>query len=388
MTIVTYNHAMLSPKDNEVVDRCVQLLADCGVSADRDLAAEMMQSVVRLAADEPGRADMRLLLRTLKELRFAIKTFKPYRHRRKISMFGSARTPEDHPDYILAKHMAQLSADAGFMVITGAGPGIMAAGNAGAGQAHSFGVAIKLPFEQSTNEAIQGSEKLVHFRYFFSRKLVFVKETHAIALFPGGFGTHDEAFEVMTLVQTGRCDPLPIVLIEQPGGTYWHAWDRFIRDELLVKGMISPLDTNLYFITHDAQEAVDHIARFYSNYQSLRYVQDDLVIRLRHAPTADEMAQLNARYGDTLLAGAITLSTTRQAEPPSELPELPCLVMRFDRRSLAKLRLMIDELNTLASLPPLQTTAPLSPEVGANVPDRSVGQIAEEEGIKIAGPEA
>ena len=295
---------MLKPSDPQVLEQCAQLLEQCGISAERETAAELMQTIVRMAGDEPGRADMRLLLRAVKELRFAIKTFKPYRHRRKISMFGSARTPPSHPDYILAHKFAELSAQAGFMVITGAGPGIMAAGNDGAGQAHSFGVAIKLPFEQSTNTAIQGSEKLVHFRYFFSRKLVFVKETHAIALFPGGFGTHDEGFEVLTLVQTGRCDPLPIVLIEQPGGTYWKEWDRFVRRELLGNGMISENDTRLYFITSDAKEAVDHITRFYSNYQSIRYVRDDLIIRLRHAPTADELRKINGDYQDIQIGRA------------------------------------------------------------------------------------
>lgn len=374
----------MKPNDPQVMQRCQAILDEAGVSTEKDLASELMQTVVRLAADEPGRGDMRLLLRAFKELRYALKTFKPYRHRRKISIFGSARTKPDHPDYQLAEKFARLSVDAGFMVITGAGPGIMEAGNVGAAKSHSFGLAIKLPFEQSTNVAIAESEKLVHFRYFFSRKLVFVKETHAIALFPGGFGTHDEGFEVLTLVQTGRCDPLPIVMIERPGGTYWKQWDHFVRTELLGQGMISAEDTVLYHITYDAADAVAHVARFYRNYQSLRYVQDRLVMRLRHAPTHAELAELNAKFGDIIEQGAIRLCSAAECGDEELLPELPRLEMMFNRRSLARLRMMIDRLNTLPSLPADEPSRDAA-EVGANAPDREVGTITEEESIRITG---
>lgn len=374
----------MKPHDPQVLARCEQLLDLVHATTDRDLAAELMQTIVRLAVEEPGRGDMRLLLRSFKEIRHALRTFKPYRHRRKISMFGSARTAPDHPDYLLAKDFAQLCVQAGFMVITGAGPGIMQAGNEGAGQAHSFGVAIKLPFEQQTNPAIAGDDKLIHFRYFFSRKLVFVKETHAITLFPGGFGTHDEGFEVLTLVQTGRCDPMPIVLLEQPGGTYWKSWDRFIRDELLAKGMVSPDDTRLYHLASDPRDAIDHIRRFYANYHSLRYVGDTLMLRLHHAPTPDDLAAINRDFADILIAGTILAGDTADFEPDSHLPPMPCLTMNFNRRSLARLRILIDRLNTLPSLPPLRDTTPA--EVGANEPDRAVGEIAPEESIKLAGP--
>lgn len=379
---------MMKAKDQAVLQRCMELLGEVEGAADREIAAELLQAVVKLSADDPGRGEMRLMLRAVKELRYAFKTFKAYRHRRKVSMFGSARTKPDHPDYILAENMARLCAEAGFMVITGAGPGIMQAGNVGAGQAHSFGVAIKLPFEQSTNDAIAGNDKLIHFRYFFSRKLVFVKETHAIALFPGGFGTHDEGFEVLTLVQTGRADPLPIVMIENPGGSYWKEWDRFVRKELLGNGMISPEDTSLYHITNDAADAVRHITRFYSNYQSLRYVRDDLILRVKHAPTAGELDELNTKFADILREGKIGVSTTSQCEPDSKFPETACLSMTFNRRSLARLRQMIDRLNTLPSLPPLGEIAAEAAEVGVNESDRGVAEIAEEEGIKIVGPEA
>ena len=375
----------MKPSDPAVLNKCLEILDEVGVQNGlREMAAEMMQTAVRLAVDDPGRGDTRLLLRALKELRYALKTFKPYRHRRKVSMFGSARTPPTHPDFQLAQHLAKLCVQHGFMVITGAGPGIMEAGNAGAGKPDSFGVAIKLPFEQKTNPAIEGDEKLIHFRYFFSRKLVFVKETHAITLFPGGFGTHDEGFEVLTLVQTGRCDPMPIVMIEHEGGDYWHGWDAFVRKQLLGNGMISPEDTRLYHVTHSAEDAIEHISRFYTNYQSLRYVDDQLLMRIRHAPTAEEFDAINRDFSDILTGGSITLTNTTSADPDSVMPVTPCLLMAFNRRSLARLRILIDRLNTLPSLPPHTTDDPA--EVGVNESDRSVGEIAEEEGVRLAGP--
>ncbi|HET6383288.1 MAG TPA: LOG family protein [Armatimonadota bacterium] len=370
--------------DPAVLSRCLEILAEAGVENDTQLAAELMQTVVRLAADNPGRAEMKLMLRSFKELRHGFKAFKPYRSRRKISMFGSARTAPGDPDYAIAEQFARLAAGAGFMVITGAGGGIMQAGNEGAGLAQSFGVAIKLPFEQQTNQVIAGDQKLIHFRYFFSRKLVFVKETHAVALFPGGFGTHDEGFEVLTLVQTGRCDPMPIVMVEHPGGSYWHAWDEFVRTELLGNGLISPDDTALYYITTDPAAAVRHVERFYRNYHSLRYIDDDLVLRIKSAPTPHELVAIAAEFADILSEGTIALRTAAEVEPDGPLPGMARLVFRFNRRSLARLRMMIDRLNSLESLAAAQPAD--AAEVGADISDRGVATIAEEESIKLAGP--
>lgn len=375
--------------DAALQEKYLTFLKEMGVEEDTQIAAEMLQSVVRLAKDQPGRAEMKLMARTLKELRYAFKVFKPYRNRRKVSIFGSARTPPTHPNYQMAVRFSKLLTESGFMVITGAGGGIMAAGHEGAGQTHSFGVAIRLPFEQRTNDIIAHDEKLIHFRYFFSRKLVFVKETHAIALFPGGFGTHDEGFEVLTLVQTGRCDPLPIVLIEEPGGTYWKAWDQFVRTALLGQELISPEDTHLYFITQDPQEAVRHIARFYRNYHSLRYVQQHLVLRLQQAPTPAELAQLQEDFKDIVLqgeaGGAMEIVAAQDVEPGSEvLPQAPRLRFAFDRHLLARLRMLIDRLNDLPSLPP-EAAAPAVPAGTLAESDRGLGQIAEEESIKLTG---
>jgi uncharacterized protein (TIGR00730 family) len=329
---------------------------------------------------------MKLMARSFKELRYAFKIFKPYRQRRKVSVFGSARTPQSHPNYQLALQFGKQLADAGFMVITGAGGGIMAAGHEGAGLAASFGVAIKLPFEQRTNAIIEGDEKLIHFRYFFSRKLVFVKETHAIALFPGGFGTHDEGFEVLTLVQTGRCDPLPIVLIEQPGGTYWRSWDRFIKDELLTDGLISPDDTNLYYITNDAADGVRHIQQFYRNYHSCRYVRDELFLRVKYAPTDEELARINADFGMICTAGTIESRKTQVIDEETLVPQYPRIALKFDRRSLAKLRMLIDRLNSLPSLPPMEKQEAADTKDARS--DRGVAEIAEEESVRLVDPGA
>ncbi len=378
----------MNPRDPQVLQACESLLSQCGITDDQAIAAEMMHTVIKLTSEQPGRGEMRLLLRSLKELRHAFRTFKPYRQRRKISIFGSARTPASDPNYTMAERFAKLSAESGFMVITGAGPGIMEAGNAGAGAAQSFGVAIRLPFEQSTNPAISGDDKLIHFRYFFSRKLVFVKETHAIALFPGGFGTHDEAFEVLTLVQTGRADPMPIVLLEATGGTYWQRWDMFVREELLRNGMIGKEDLDLYYLAPTAEAAIAHIQRFYSNYQSLRYVRDTLVLRIRQAPTDEELASINRDFSDIVMKGDIRLGTAAEVEPESVLPEMPRLLLTFDRRSLARLRHLIDRLNTLPSLPPAATRDVAAADVGVNENDRGVAEIADEESLKIIGPGA
>jgi uncharacterized protein (TIGR00730 family) len=378
---------MKRPNSPEL-ERYESVLADLGVDVeDLPIAAELLQTVVKLSHDKPGRAEMKLLMRSFKELRYAFKIFKPYRSRRKVSMFGSARTPSEHPNYQIAKEFGKICADAGFMVITGAGGGIMAAGHEGAGLASSFGVAIRLPFEQTTNTFIAGDEKLIHFRYFFSRKLVFVKETHAIALFPGGFGTHDEGFEVLTLVQTGRCDPLPIVLCAAKGDDYWHAWDNFVRKQLIEDRLVSPEDTSLYFITDDPQTGVDHIRRFYRNYHSLRYTRDHLILRIQHAPSAEELENIRTKFADIVTDGTFEVRSSGQCHDDPELvPHMPRLCFHFNRRNLSRLRQLIDVLNLLPSLPPAEALA--ASQVGAHRSDRNVAEIAEEESIKIMEPKS
>lgn len=344
--------------------QCRKLLEQVGITEDSELAAELLETVLRMAADRPGRAEMKLILRAIKEIRYGFKMFKPYRGRRKVSIFGSARTGASSPDYAAARQFGQLISAAGFMVITGAGGGIMQAGHEGAGLNQSFGVAIKLPFEQKVNAVISGDPKLAYFRYFFSRKLMFIKESNAVALFPGGFGTHDEAFEALTLVQTGRADPMPIVMIDHPGGTYWRRWEAFVQEALLADAMISPSDTSLYLITDDVRAAVGHISNFYRNYVSMRFVSRRLVLRLRHAPNVQELARLNHDFHDILAHGVIEIVSGAEIEPVGAPdPELPRLVFHFNRNSAARLRQLIDQLNALASLPAL-ADVPAPPGLG------------------------
>jgi len=238
-------------------------------------------------------------------------------------------------------------------VITGAGDGIMGAAQEGAGRASSFGVSIRLPWEQRTNPVIAGDPKLVNFRYFFTRKVVFVKEAHAIALFPGGFGTHDEGFEALTLIQTGRSEVVPVVFIDAPGGSYWRDWARYVDSHLRARGWIAAADQGLYRVTDDVEDAVREIAGFYRNYHSSRFVGDRLVLRVRQAPDAGQLAELNRDFADLLAGGRIEVCDPLPEEA-GELPEAPRLALRFHRREVGRLRQLIDRLNAWA---PEQPTA-------------------------------
>src|SRR3954465_16000841 len=245
-----------------------------------DLVGEIIANALKLLRDETNRGDIKLIDKSFKELRYALKVFAPFRDVRKVSIFGSARTLESHDDYRQAAAFGKAMAAAGWQVITGAGGGIMAAGHGGAGADPSFGLAIRLPFEQRTNPFIENDPKLINFKYFFTRKLMFVRSSHAIALFPGGFGTMDEGFEVLTLVQTGKSVPMPIVYIDPPGGDFWPSWQRFVDKQLLHRGLIGHDDLRLYKITDSIDEAVREVTHFYSNYHSVRYIKDDLILRL------------------------------------------------------------------------------------------------------------
>ncbi|HET6249150.1 MAG TPA: TIGR00730 family Rossman fold protein [Tepidisphaeraceae bacterium] len=315
---------------------------------DGDLIGEILATSMKLLRDHTNRGDIKLIDKSLAELRYALKVFAPYRDTHKVSIFGSARTPESHPDYAQAADFGKKMAAAGWMVITGAGGGIMAAGHGGAGADPSFGLAIRLPFEQATNTFIANDPKLISFRYFFTRKLMFVRSSHAIVCFPGGFGTMDEGFEVLTLVQTGKSVPAPIVFIDSPGGDYWKTWQEYIKKQLLGRGLISPNDLQLYKITDNVDEAVREVTHFYSNYHSLRYVRDDLVMRLHRRPTPAQLAEIEATFSDIKVKGAfrITDALSAEADEPS-LAQLPRLVFNFNRRDHGRLRMLINYLNDL-----------------------------------------
>jgi uncharacterized protein (TIGR00730 family) len=315
---------------------------------DGDMVGEIVANALKLLRDQTNRGDIKLINKSLKELRYALKIFAPYRDVRKVSIFGSARTAEDHADYAAAAAFGKGMAEAGWMVITGAGGGIMAAGHGGAGADPSFGLAIRLPFEQRTNEFIENDPKLINFKYFFTRKLMFVRSSHAIALFPGGFGTMDEGFEVLTLIQTGKSVPMPIVFVDQPGGDYWKMWQDYVEKQLLKRGLIGPADLALYKITDNVDEAIHEVRQFYRNYHSVRYSKDDLIIRLHFAPNEAQLADITQKFSDIKVKGAFRVSGPLPVERDEPtLAELPRLIFHFNRREHGRLRMLIDYLNNL-----------------------------------------
>jgi uncharacterized protein (TIGR00730 family) len=301
----------------------------------------------KLLEDGSTRGDLKILSRTLRELRYAFKVFAPYRHLRKVTIFGSARTKPGAPAYLQAVELGRAMAEHDWMVITGAGDGIMGAGHEGAGRAHSMGLNIMLPFEQSANAVIDGDHKLVHMKYFFTRKLMFVKECDAVVCLPGGFGTIDEALEVLTLLQTGKHDMVPVVFLDAPGGTYWRALHEFIDAQLLQIGMISEEDLSFYKVTDSCQAAVGEIINFYRRYHSMRYAREELVLRLNKALSEDQLEAINAQFSDIVTAGTIRQTSALRAERDEpELDDKPRLVFKFNRRNLGRLRQLIDALNS------------------------------------------
>ncbi len=311
--------------------------------------------LVRLTGEEIDRLDWKILTASLQDMERAFQVFYQYRHVRKVTIFGSARIGSDTPEYKLAQEFARYLTQQGFMVITGAGGGIMEAGNEGAGAEKSFGLNIQLPFEQGPNPFIDGDPKLINFKYFFTRKLFFLRESDAIALFPGGFGTQDEAFECLTLCQTGRSGPIPLVLIDHPGGTYWKEWDAYIRKHLIQRGLVSPEDTNLYTITDNVEVAYEAINSFYRVYHSSRYVGDQLVIRLKSELSDADVEELNANFSDILVKGRIEKSRALPQETPDETAELPRLVFYFNRRDSGRLYQMIATISQMAAPSPATT---------------------------------
>ncbi len=312
---------------------------------DADLFANMLRTVCRMSRDGIGRGEVKLLDRAMAELRYAFKTFVPYNDIPKVSIFGSSRTPEGHPEYLQAVKFAERMTESKWMVITGAGDGIMKAGHGGAGKEASFGVAIRLPFEQRTNDIIEGDKKLINFKYFFTRKLMFLKEAKAIVLFPGGFGTQDEGFEAMTLIQTGKAMLVPIVLVDAPGGTYWQHWRTYVKAELLHSGMISAEDMNLIKLTDDVEAAVSEVLGFYRKYHSMRYVRDTLVIRMESELSDAALGHIQKEFSDIVKVGTIERVTAFEEER-DDVPDKPRLAMQFDRRSHGRLRQMINFINT------------------------------------------
>lgn len=334
------------PKVAEAVNALLKTLE--GQQQNLDLIGAMLDTITSLPSLHMDRGETKIMRSTLIDFANAFEVFSQYRDKPKVSIFGSARTPKDSPLYQHCKDFAKALVDAGFMVITGAGPGIMQAGNEGATREQSFGVNINLPFEQSSNPFIDGDPKCINFKYFFTRKLTFVKESHAVVLFPGGMGTMDEGFETLTLIQTGKRNPIPLVLLDIPGSNYWIEWEMFVRDVLLKNGLISSDDFNLFRYTTSIDKAIEDIQLFYRNYHSLRYVGDEVILRLKRAPTEHLLATLNKRYAKLLKQGQFEkMDEPHFAEQneSEDIKNLHRIRFCFIQRRFGSLRRLIDTIN-------------------------------------------
>ncbi len=331
--------------------RVRQLVRDWDASETSELIEEMIVTALKIARDHMSVADLKLINRSMKEMRNAARVFAPFQNLRKVAVFGSARTPVDSPVYEVAKEFAHQMVLHNFMVVTGGGDGIMGAAQRGAGRAHSFGLNIRLPSEQRANEIIHGDPKLITLNYFFTRKLNFVKEAHAFALFPGGFGTLDETFEVLTLMQTGKARIIPVVMLNRPRGNYWELWMKFITDRLLKRGLISQEDFSFFKITRTVPEAVAEILHFYKIYHSARWVGERFVIRMNDRLSQKAIAHLNEQFADILRKGEIVQGSAlpREMNEP-EIWDLPRLILIPFRDNFGRFRQLIDAINSSSAV--------------------------------------
>ncbi|HEU5307533.1 MAG TPA: TIGR00730 family Rossman fold protein [Acidimicrobiia bacterium] len=332
---------------DDALDAEVAALVDrVSDSTDADLIFELVASALRLARDGADRGDLKIANAALKEMRHAFHVFAPYRAARKVAIFGSARTQPEDPLYRQTRDLAAALADLDWMVVTGAGPGIMEAGIEGAGAEHAFGVSILLPFETTTSQFMADDPKLINFRYFFTRKLEFMKESDAFVLLPGGYGTLDEAFELLTLLQTGKAQSAPVIMLDVPGGTYWQHWGSFVERELERPGYVSREDDHLFYVTDDVQSTVDEILGFYRNYDSQRFVKGRLVLRMQTAPSPERLKALNAEFADIVVRGEMeVIEATPDEVADNDHVDLARIAFRFDRHHWSRLRMLIDCLN-------------------------------------------
>ena len=334
--------------DSERTALIEEFLEGLGVTERHDLYRGILGTVAHLAEEHTDAVDLKLASAALAEMAEAFRVFRPYRQGMKVTFFGSARTLPDDPLYIQARRLAERVAAAGWMVVTGAGPGIMEAATEGAGREQSLGVNIRLPHEQGANPFIAQDPKLVEMRYFFTRKLMLIKESDGYAVLPGGFGTLDEAFELLTLLQTGKAQPAPLVLLDVPDGTYWRGWRTFVDEQVASRGLVSGDDHALYHVTADVDQAARELLGYYRNYHSCRWVGDLLVLRVQHAPSRAQLAALNREFADIVAGG--TIRPTRPLAPErsgEDHLELPRIAFRFDRIHYGRLRQLIDALNAL-----------------------------------------
>ncbi len=334
-------------RKNEEVDGLIQeLITKVGGIHHPSLVKEMIIAALKAGQETTYLADMKMLNNTMKEMRYTNKVFAPYRHKKKVTIFGSARTGPDEANYQLCREFSRRLVERGFMIITGGGPGIMQAGNEGAGSDNSFAVNIHLPFEQAPNIVMARTPRLITYKYFFNRKVAFVKESDAIAVFPGGFGTLDEAMEVFTLIQTGKTTPKPLLLIDDETG-YWEGWFEFVKTKLLGKGFVSADDFSIFTITRDIDEAIQVIEGFYSNYHSHRFVDGKLIIRLNRELSDQQLDELATEFPELLLPGSVisrTPALPEEVDEPDTL-HLPRIIIDFDHHHYGLLIAFIRQIN-------------------------------------------
>ena len=328
---------------SEVIEAIIRQAGGDPTSYKGQLIGQIIETALRLMDENDDLGQIKVVARSIKEMRYAYDIFNRYKDAPCISIFGSARTPEGHPDYLAAIALSSAMAKEGWMCITGAANGIMKAGLEGTQKEQSFGLSIRLPFETTTHKLIDGDPKLIFFRFFFTRKLMFMSHSNALAAFPGGYGTLDELFEMLTLIQTGKANIIPIVLLEGAQGDYWQQWRRYIQDNLLDNRLISPEDTHLYYLAPTVPDAVQHIMKFYSRYHSSRYVKDDFVIRMLTPLTEKQISQLNEQLASLIVDGKMTQSRALPEE--TDHLELPRLTFKHTRNDFGRLRLLIDAIN-------------------------------------------
>jgi uncharacterized protein (TIGR00730 family) len=333
-------------QDKGIVKLINNISKKCCSTDTEYLLREIITTAVKLSEESHDRADLKLVNNVLKELRYSFKIFSPYRKIKKVIIFGSARSKKNSAEYKMAEKFARKVTSKGYMVVTGGGPGVMEAGNKGAKPGKEFALNIRLPFEQKPNPYIDEKDKIINFKYFFTRKLIFVKETDATVLFPGGYGTNDEGFEMLTLVQTGKSRPRPIILMEPEGSTYWSAWLGFVKRKLVIPGFIDRNDIKLFCIAKNVDEAIQYIENFYKIYHSIRYVSGLTVLRLNKVISGPKLKLINRKFARILTFGRITLSSPTEKEAQEkEFLKLPRLTMHFNMRDYGSLYEMINVLN-------------------------------------------
>jgi len=339
-------------EDESLLKELVELIERLPTLKHRKWIGQSLATLLRIAASDSDRLDWKILSASLQDMERGFQTFHPYRHIRKVTFFGSARLSSDTPEYLMAVDFARRVTALGFMLMTGGGGGIMQAGNEGAGKEKSFGLNIRLPFEQEANPFIAGDPKLISFKYFFTRKLFLLRESDAVGVFPGGFGTQDEAFECLTLCQTGKYGPVPLILIDRPGGSYWKEWDAYINKHLVQSGLVSPEDQSVYTITDNLDVASEIITSFYRVYHSSRYVEEQYVIRLNSELKDSDVEWLNSNFREILVKGRIEKTPAFPQEAGDETFNLPRLALYFNQRDFGRLYQMIAAINRLETTSP------------------------------------